>query len=126
MRFHAAVVARSGVFREGTLSRVDARIPFAGICKTREIQSLRSGRLASALQSVCTYKKSQIKRARWERAEPHEHTDENQRYLRGYRYRCSAAAPRRTNPASRSTAMYPPNNQPEPSRAPPLPPLKGV
>jgi len=48
-RFRQATFARSVLFPKGTLSRVRAAIPLAGVRKAREMQSLRQERLASAL-----------------------------------------------------------------------------
>lgn len=118
--------ASADVFLEGTLFRDEARILFAGICKPRKMRSLRRNCLAIALHSVVSYKKADSKHHSVHADKADAQEDEKGKYLREDRWQSFSPGPRTTVPAKSSSAKNTPINQPEPPRAPQLPPLRGV
>src|SRR5271155_2388311 len=93
-----------GLYPEGTVSRVDAAILFAGICKTRKMRRLPPERLASLLHLENMPTKSKSQSLNWEADRLDEQRIENRKDLRGRRWQCLAADPRERVPTSRSSS----------------------
>jgi hypothetical protein len=110
LRRKVAKLALSVLFLEGTVSRVDAAMPFTGIRKTRKRQSLRQQRLASTLHLEKTSTKAKSQNFSREADKLDERTIENRKDLRASRRRCLAAEPRKTVPAYGSSSAYASNN----------------
>jgi hypothetical protein len=106
-RFAAAAFALLALFLEGTVSRVDAAILFTGICKTSKMHSLRHEHLASVLQLEEASIKVKSRNFHREADKLDEQRVENRKDLRGGPWRCFAAVPRETVPASSSASAYP-------------------